>query len=178
MILETEQLRLEPLAASDADALFAILCDAEAMKFWHRPPLARPATAAEIVSSQLAATADGHFLYWTVWRGPDAIGSVDLSNLDFTHRRGEIGFLFRRDQWGKGYGRQAVGAVIVHAFGSLKLERLEARMLAANRRAKRLVQHLGFLPEGRLAGQVLRDGVRQDVDVFGRLNPSMTKNGA
>src|ERR1700761_5552043 len=178
MILETEQLRLEPLMASDARALFAILSDAEAMEFWHSPPLIRAATATEIVASQLAAMADGHFLYWTVWRGWDAIGSVDLSNLDFTHRRGEIGFLFRRDQWGHGHGREAVGAIIDHAFGPLKLERLEARRLAAKRRAKRLVQHLGFLPEGRLTGHILRDGVRQDVDVFGRLNMSATKNGA
>ena len=139
---------------------------------------ARPATAAEIVASQLAAMEDGHFLYWTVWRGSDAIGSVDLSNLDFSHRRGEIGFLFRRDQWGHGYGREAVGAAVAHAFGPLRLERLEARMLAANRRAKRLVQRLDFLPEGRLVGHVLRDGLRQDVDVFGRLNLSATKNGA
>src|ERR1700744_2031745 len=174
MILETEQLRLEPLMASDARALFAILCDAEAMEFWHSPPLIRAATATEIVASQLAAMSDGQFLYWTVWRGWDAIGSVHLSNLDFPHRRGEIGFLFRRDQWGHGYGREAVAAVIDHAFGPLKLERLEARRLGA----KRLVQHLGFLPEGRLTGHILRDGVRQDVDVFGRLNMSATKNGA
>lgn len=177
MILETERLRLEPLAASDAGALFAILSDAEAMKFWHSPPVVRPATAEEILVSQLAAMTDGHFLYWTVWHGKDAIGSVDLSNLDFTHRRGEIGFLFRRDQWGKGYGREAVAAAVAHAFGPLKLDRLEARMLAANRRAKRLVQHLGFQPEGRLFGHVLRDGMRQDVDVFGRLRTSSKKNG-
>src|SRR5262245_52505759 len=120
MILETGQLHLEPLASSDASALFAILSDAEAMKFWHSPPLTRPATVTEIVASQLSAMADGHFLYWTVWRGPDAIGSIDLANLDFTHRRGEIGFLFRRDQWGHGYGREAVGAVIAYAFGPLK----------------------------------------------------------
>jgi ribosomal-protein-alanine N-acetyltransferase len=177
MILETERLSLKPLAASDADALFTILSDAEAMKFWHSPPLTRPATAEEILASQLAAMTDGHFLYWTAWRGADAIGSVDLSNLDFVHRRGEIGFLFRRDQWGQGYGREAVAAVVAHAFGPLKLERLEARMLAANRRAKRLVQHLGFQPEGRLFGHVLREGERQDVDVFGRLKISSKKNG-
>ena len=178
MILKTERLRLEPLSASDSGALFAILSDAEAMAFWHRAPLVRPATAEEVVASQLAAMADGHFLYWTVWREENAIGSVDLSNLDFSHRRGEIGFLFRRDQWGLGYGREAVAALIAHAFGPLKLERLEARMLAANRRAKRLVQHLEFQPEGRLFGHVLRGGARQDVDVFGRLSRSATKNGA
>ncbi len=178
MILTTERLCLRRLRSGDAPALFAILGDAEAMKFWDRPAIARAATVAEIVASQLAAMEDGHFLYWTVWRDQDAIGSVDLSALDFAHRRGEIGFLFRRDQWGQGYGREALGALIGHAFGQLKLERLEARVHAANLPAKRLLRLLGFAPEGRLSGFVLRDGARHDVDVFGLLSTSRTKNGA
>jgi hypothetical protein len=36
---------------------------------------------------------------------------------------------------------------------------------------------LGFLPEGRLSGHLLRDGVRHDVDVFGLLSTSTKKNG-
>lgn len=178
MILKTERLRLKPLRSTDAPALFAILGDAEAMKFWHRPAVARTATAAEIVASQLAAMEDGHFLYWTVWRGEDAIGSVDLSALDFAHRRGEIGFMFRRDQWGNGFGREAMGVLIGHAFDHLQLERLEARVHADNRPAKRLLKLLDFAPEGRLTGYVLRDGARHDVDVFARLHQSARKNGA
>ncbi|MEP6830804.1 MAG: GNAT family N-acetyltransferase [Rhizomicrobium sp.] len=178
MILKTERLILRPLRAADAPALFAILGDAEAMKFWDRPAIARTATAAEIVASQLSAMEDGHFLYWTVWRDNDAIGSVDLSALDFTHMRGEIGFLFRRDQWGQGYGREAMGALIHHAFHQLRLERLEAKVHAANMPAKKLLGLLGFMPEGRLSGHVLRDGIRHDVDIFGLLSASNTQNGA
>ncbi|HKD46685.1 MAG TPA: GNAT family N-acetyltransferase [Rhizomicrobium sp.] len=178
MILETNRLRLAPLQMRDAQSLLSILGDQETMKFWHRPAIARATTGSEIIASQLAAMADGQFLYWTVWRGDDAIGSVDLSALDFAQLRGEVGFLFRRDQWGLGYGREATAALLAHAFGPLKLERLEARILAGNRRAKRLVMALGFLPEGRLAGHLLRDGVRHDVDVFGLLNKSTKKNGA
>jgi RimJ/RimL family protein N-acetyltransferase len=178
MILSTERLRLKPLRDADAAALFAILGDAEAMKFWDRPAIARTATAMEIVASQLAAMEDGHFLYWTVWRGDDAIGSIDLSALDFSHLRGEIGFLFRRDQWGRGYGREAMMALIGHAFGRLGLERLEARVHAGNLPAKRLLGLLGFSPEGRLAGHIRRDGVRYDVDVFGLLKWSEMKKGA
>lgn len=169
MILTTERLRLRPLREADAPALFAILGDAEAMKFWDRPAIARTATAMEIVASQLAAMEDGHFFYWTVWREDDAIGSVDLSALDFSHLRGEIGFLFRRDQWGHGYGREAMTALIGHAFSRLGLERLEAQVHADNLPAKRLLTLLGFAPEGRLAGHIRRDGVRYDVDVFGLL---------
>ena len=178
MILKTERLNLRPLRAADAPALFAILGDVEAMKFWDRPAIARTATATEIVASQLSAMEDGHFLYWTVWRDGDAIGSVDLSALDFTHMRGEIGFLFRRDQWGQGYGREAMGAMIQHAFRQLRLERLEAKVHAANMPAKKLLGLLGFMPEGRLGGYVLRDGIRHDVDVFGLLHRSNSQNGA
>lgn len=177
MILKTERLRLVPLQLQDAPALLSILGDERAMEFWHRPAIARAATGTEIVAGQLAAMADGQFLYWTVWRGDDAIGSVDLSALDFAHRRGEVGFLFRPDQWGQGYGREAMTALDAHAFGPLKLERLEARIHASNKRAKKLVMALGFQPEGRLAGHLLRDGIRHDVDVFGLLKTSMTKNG-
>ena len=178
MILETKRLRLAPLQLNDAPALLAILRDRQAMEFWHRPAIARAATGSEIVAAQLAAMADGQFLYWTVWHEGDAIGSVDLSALDFGHLRGEVGFLFRRDQWGLGLGREAMAALIAHAFGPLKLERLEARIHAGNKRAKKLVMALGFQPEGRLSGYLLRDGIRHDVDVFGLLNTSMKKNGA
>jgi RimJ/RimL family protein N-acetyltransferase len=178
MILKTERLHLRPLRSADASALFAILGDTEAMKFWDRPAIARTATATEIVASQIAAMEDGHYFYWTVWRNEDAIGSVDLSGLDFSHRRGEIGFLFRRDQWGHGYGREAMGALIDHAFRQLRLERLDAKVHAANMPAKKLLGQLGFMPEGRLKGHVLRDGIRHDVDVFGLLSASETKNGA
>lgn len=178
MILETGRLRLVPLRAADAPLLFSILKDEEALAFWHRPAITRAATLSEIIAGQLAAMADGHFLYWTVWRGEDAIGSVDLSALDFAHLRGEVGFLFRRDQWGQGFGREAMAALIAHAFGPLKLERLEARIHAQNRAAKRLVMALGFRPEGRLSGYLLRDGIRHDVDIFGLLNTSIKKNGA
>jgi RimJ/RimL family protein N-acetyltransferase len=172
MVLETERLRLSPLQLSDAPALLTILRDPEAMEFWHRPAITRAATGSEIVAAQLAAMADGQFLYWTVWREENAIGSVDLSALDYGHKRGEVGFLFRRDQWGFGFGREAVAALIAHAFGPLKLERLEARIHAGNRRAKTLVMALGFQPEGRLRGHLLRDGIRHDVDVFGLLSTS------
>ena len=53
--------------------------------------------------------------------------------------------------------------------GQLQLQRLEARVHAANASAKKLIRLLGFMPEGRLNGYVLRDGSRHDVDVFGLL---------
>jgi [ribosomal protein S5]-alanine N-acetyltransferase len=178
MILATDRLRLIPLQLQDAPALLSILRDKEAMAFWHHPAITRAATGSEIIAGQIAAMADGQFLYWTVWHGEDVIGSIDLGAMDFAHLRGEVGFLLGRDHWGQGFGREAVTALVGHAFGALRLERLEARIHAQNRRARRLVMALGFQPEGRLGDYLLRDGARHDVDVFGLLKTSMMKNGA
>ncbi|MBV9419368.1 MAG: GNAT family N-acetyltransferase, partial [Alphaproteobacteria bacterium] len=100
-------------------------------------------------------------------RGP-AIGEVDLSEIDRTHKRAEVGFLFRRDAWGKGYAREAMTRVMRYGFEELGLERLWARFHAGNDASKRLLEALGFTYEGTLRGHVLRDGERRDCVLYGR----------
>ncbi len=55
--------------------------------------------------------------------------------------------------WGKGLGTEAANLIIEHAFGSMSLHRLAIGVAAANPRAIRFWQSLGFQREG-----VLRDG--------------------
>jgi RimJ/RimL family protein N-acetyltransferase len=174
MILTTERLMLRPMAQSDAPALFAILGDEEAMAFWHRPRLPRLSTAEALLTDELAAMAAGGFHYWTVLKDADAIGGIDLSHDDGASAW--AGFLFRKDQWGKGYGREALAAVIGHAFGPLGLNRLMARVQSGNARAVRLLENLGFQEERALADVMREDGPRATVQ-FGR-SRSSTKYGA
>ena len=145
MILKTDRLMLRPMTMADAPALFAILGDAEAMEFWGRPPLPRLATVEAQMADELAAMQVGSFFCWTVVRGDDAIGSIDLNSGGGTEAW--TGFAFRRDQWGRGLGREALAAVIAHAFGPMGLVRLLARVQEGNQRAVRLLQGLGFQPD-------------------------------
>lgn len=146
MILRTERLLLRPLDRDDAAALFAILGDEEAMRYWHRPPLPRLATVEALLADELAAMAAGGFLYWTVMKGGDAIGGIDLSHIE--SGTAQTGFLFRRDQWGQGYAREAVAAVIGHGFDALGLDALTALVAPGNARAHRLLMALNFQKEG------------------------------
>lgn len=153
----------------DCDLVFAIMGDAEAMRFWDRPALTRLSTAEEIVAGQIAAMADGNHLYWTVSLGDAPIGSCDLSGIDHSHGRAEIGFLFRRDHWGHGYAGEALTPLIGHAFGPLGLARLSARIHVGNGPAKKLLERLGFVPEGLLRGYVRREGVARDCALYAKL---------
>jgi ribosomal-protein-alanine N-acetyltransferase len=143
MNMTTKRLRLKPMAQSDAPALFAILGDPAAMRFWQRPPIQRLAVVEDMVREQIAAAPLCR--YWTVWRDGDAIGSCDLSFISPQDGQAQTGFLFRRDQWGQGFATEAMAAVTRHAFETLGLSLLVARTHVENRPARRLLERLGFV---------------------------------
>jgi RimJ/RimL family protein N-acetyltransferase len=169
MNFHTTRLSLRPMRMEDSGLIFAIMGDAQAMRFWDRPALTRFEVAEEIVTGQLAAMEDGDHLYWTVSLGDQAIGSCDLSAIDRDHGRAHIGFLFRRDHWGHGYAREALEPVIAHGFGTLGLARLSARIHVGNEAAKNLLERLGFVQEGVLRAFVRREGVARDCALYAKL---------
>ena len=170
-ILDTERLHLRPLAPRDAESLFAIMSDAEAMRFWDWAPFKEVQTVREIIAGQITTMESGQACYWAVClKGTgSAIGTCDLSDIDHHHQRAEVGFAFHRSYWGNGYAFEAMSAVLAHVFGATELVRLGARLHAANHASRRLLERLGFSYEGRLVGHVLRDGIRRDCLMYGKL---------
>ena len=142
-MLKTARLTLKPQEADDALALFKILNDAQAMRFWSRPAIQRLEVVEELIAEQQAAMAENLCRYWTVWEGSDAIGSVDLSLI--RNGSAELGFLFRRDRWGRGLASEAAAAVTAHASGPLGLLQLAAAIQTENRAAARVLEKTGFV---------------------------------
>ena len=175
MILETERLTLKPQQIGDAPALFMILNDAEAMRFWSRPPITRLAVVEELVAEQLAAAAAGVCHYWTVLEGTDAIGSVDLSLVE--DGSAELGFLFRRDRWGLGLASEAAAAVAAHAMGGLGLKRLASAIQAENRAATRVLEKTGFALMDRRSVAIASGDIRDRAFYLLRRDQSATANG-
>jgi len=170
-IIDTDRLHLRPLAARDAEALFAIMSDPEAMRFWDWPPFRELQTVREIIAGQIVTMESGQACYWAAClKGTGAaIGTCDLSDIDRHNKRAEVGFAFHRSYWGNGYAYEAMTAVVAHAFTEMDLERLGARLHATNHASRRLLERLGFSYEGRLVGHVVRDGQRRDCLMYGKL---------
>lgn len=175
MHLKTARLTLKPQEMGDAPALFTVLNDAEAMRFWSRPPIARLAVVEELVSEQQAAMARGACRYWTAWEGTDAIGSVDLSLIQ--EGSAELGFLFRRDRWGAGFASEAAAAVAAHALGPLGLTRLAAAVLAENLAAARVLEKTGFALVDRRSVTIASGETRDCAFYLLRRDQSYTANG-
>lgn len=163
MDLKTPRLTLRPQTQADAPALFSILGDEEAMRFWNRPAITRLAVVEEVVREQQAAMAQGFCRYWTLMDEGDAVGSIDLSLIE--GGSAEMGFLLRRDRWGAGLATEAVAAVIVHGFGALALTQVAAVVQTANHAAARVLEKSGFkLVESRSA--LLASGARKECGFY------------
>jgi RimJ/RimL family protein N-acetyltransferase len=63
-----------------------------------------------------------------------------------------------KDAWGKGYGTEATGLMLDHAFGTLGLHRIALFVFEFNLRAIRAYERSGFLVEGRSRESIFRDG--------------------
>jgi len=77
------------------------------------------------------------------------IGNVRLFNIHPVHRRGELSLLFYdKSEWSKGYGTEAVEAVVGYAFDVLGLHRIVADYYSTNLASSRMFENLGFVIEG------------------------------
>ena len=170
MILETERLVLRPIETTDWRVLFPIMNDPVVMAHWDSVEIEDPEVVERMIATEVEDMATGDAFHWAVEHGPDRafLGACDLSDIDWRHHRGEVGFVIARDAWGHGYGLEAMRAVVDHA-AALGLKRLWARAHAGNLRSEKLLQRLGFEEEGYLRGHIQRAGERRDCKIFGLL---------
>jgi RimJ/RimL family protein N-acetyltransferase len=85
---------------------------------------------------------------------PGLIGDCALRILAEDPRQAEIGFTLARDWQGRGYGTEAVAALLDHLFGSLGLHRVFAVTDVENAASAALLERVGMRREGHLVENV------------------------
>jgi len=78
------------------------------------------------------------------------IGSVNLWNLNWRHKRGEVGIWIIPSCWNKGFGEKALNLIKNIGFFHLKLNRLEAHIASDNISSISLFKKCEFKEEGLL----------------------------
>ncbi len=82
-----------------------------------------------------------------------------------------LGYSLDGEYEGKGFAREALGAVIAHAFGTLNLHRLTANYHPANERSGVLLRRLGFVVEGYARDLLYLRGTWRDHVLTSLTNP-------
>jgi RimJ/RimL family protein N-acetyltransferase len=102
--------------------------------------------------------------------GEQIIGFVSLFQTGSFHRDAWVGIgLGDRQDWGQGYGTDAMQLILRYAFSELNLYRVTLGVHAYNLRAIRSYEKAGFVVEGRERQIVNREGARHDSLVMGIL---------
>jgi len=154
MTLETPELegdcvRLRPFRQSDVAERLALGRTAEIVRCFGGDPESLPPfgenEARAWVERNLA-----HPICWAVEVEGRLLGEARLDGLDRHDRRARLATgLYDIAQLGKGLGREVISLVLSHAFGTLKLHRVDLRVLEYNERAIRCYRACGFVEEGR-----------------------------
>jgi [ribosomal protein S5]-alanine N-acetyltransferase len=163
-VIETERLRLEPLTAGDAPALFPSFSDPATMRHWHTRLHATPDdTRSEIEAMISRARA----CWWAVRERAGERRAVGFVGFHGDVRIPGIGYLVAPDQRRRGFAAEATRAAIAHGFGPLGYERIELWTHEENAGSRALATRLGFAERGRFAQRYPADADPRETVVYG-----------
>jgi ribosomal-protein-alanine N-acetyltransferase len=118
----------------------------------------------------------GTAIRW-VMLDPDAANPETLGTCNFTQiargpfRACVLGYQIAKRREGTGLMREALEATIDHAFNTLRLHRIMANYRPENIRSGRLLDRLGFVPEGFARNYLFIDGAWRDHILAAKTNP-------
>ena len=178
--LRTPRLTLRPLAAPDADALFAVFSDPQVMRYWSTPPWTTPDQAQAFIERDRSGFESGAHLRLGIERTDDGalLGQCTLFGIQPASRRAEVGYSLGRPHWGRGYVNEALRALLGYGFGQLNLNRVEADIDPRNTASEKVLQRLGFLKEGHLRERWIVAGEVSDSALYGLLRSAWHEDDA
>lgn len=87
------------------------------------------------------------------------IGWIDLKNIDKLNRHAELGVAIgNKTYWGKGYGFSAMKEMLLWGFKELELNKIWLRVEVDNEKAIKSYKKMGYVEEGILRQDRLRNG--------------------
>ena len=114
----------------------------------------------------------GSAIAWLIFenRRRRLVGGITLGNIRYgVSQSAQIGYWTGERHAGKGYMQDAVAAVLAHAFGTMRLHRVEAACIPGNVRSIRVLEKTGFEREGLLRSYLRINGTWQDHYIYARI---------
>ena len=96
----------------------------------------------------------------------ELMGSIGLE-IRREHARAELGYWIGKPHWDQGYVTEAAREVVRFAFDDLGLRRVFAIHFVRNPASGRVMEKIGMVREGELRRHMVKDGLPEDVRIWG-----------
>ena len=154
-----ESLTLRSLRPADAGSLLSLLTSPEVARFLSPPPTSIEGFERFIAWANEKREQGSYICFGVVPRGMDtAVGIFQLRALDHSFTAAEWGFALGRPFWGTGLFVEGATHTLDFAFGSVGVQRLEARSAVGNGRGNGALRKIGAVHEAILRRSFRKDG--------------------
>ena len=160
---------LRPWTSQDADALVKYANNRN-ISMNMRDGFACPYTAENAKSFLEAAAKQDPVTFFAIVTPEEAIGGIGATiNSDVHRLSAEIGYWLAESWWGKGIMTEAVVKFTDHIFERFGLVRIYAEPYATNAASCRVLEKAGFVLEGRMRKNVIKDGQILDQFLYAKI---------
>ncbi|MEP7014544.1 MAG: GNAT family protein [Verrucomicrobiota bacterium] len=100
----------------------------------------------------------------------EASGDIGIRIGEDVHRQtAELGYWLGQEFWGKGVMSEAAAAFTEYCFENFQLQRIHAQCFANNPASNRVLEKIGFVFEGRLRKNAIKDGKVLDSLLYAKI---------
>jgi ribosomal-protein-alanine N-acetyltransferase len=166
-VLKTQRLILRKIEKSDLANIYRGLSDPDVTRYYGVSFNSPESTNEQMVwYDQLQKTGTG--IWWAICLKKDGrfIGAIGLNDIMWEHRKGEVGFWLYSEYWRNGYVSEALQNVLLYAFDTLNLHRVEGIVESGNLASAKLLQNFNFSLEGTMQDSEVKDGKFISLDVY------------
>ena len=147
-ILRTENVIVREITVSDVDRLYEIYSDADVVRYIENLYENREE---EIRFTKDYISNQYRFYEYGMWIVESANTNEIIGRAGIFDRADEeykeIGFVFAKEYWGRGYATETLKAIIKYAHEEFEVDTLIAHVMSENVWSKRLLESLGFVYE-------------------------------
>ncbi|MCM3454957.1 GNAT family N-acetyltransferase [Heyndrickxia oleronia] len=158
---ELPKVYLRELTLNDVDDRFRWCLDKEVTKHLNMPEKYPPFSKEETKSwiKMCINKTNGYEQKAIVTEEGMHIGWIDLKNIDKLNKHAELGVAIGdKTYWGKGYGFSAMKEMLQWGFNELDLNKIWLRVEVDNEKAIKSYKRIGYVEEGILRQDRLRNG--------------------
>lgn len=167
--IEGKRVYLRPVEEDDLDVIYTAYWDKEARRLTGTQTVlsrTRLQNWLETISSDNSRID----LIICLQENNEPIGDIAMMEIDHHNQNAIVRIsIFTKENWGKGYGTEAMSMFLDYGFNILNLHRIELEVFAYNSRAKKSYEKLGFKQEGIIRDKLFYDGKFHDAILMGVL---------